>query len=293
MSMRLRIDHHTGFRYASTVLSSYNEARMTPASAAGQNVWSSRLSVEPLPWSFTYTDYWGSTVTAFEVHEPHDELRVQARSLVEIFPTTGDPAELSWDAGDGTSLPDDLDWAGLGHPAISEEFSELLQVTPRTEPGIELAERARELADELPPRVAALGVCRLLRKEVAYVPGSTRVSSHAVEAWDVRQGVCQDFAHLAVGSLRTLGIPARYVSGYLHPKREPVVGKTVPAESHAWIEFYVGRWVPYDVTNTQIPGDRHVVVARGRDYNDVSPLRGIYSGGASTMFVSVEMTRLT
>ena len=141
--------------------------------------------------------------------------------------------------------------------------------------------------------MAALGICRILRGEVAYVPGATRVSSHAVEAWDVRQGVCQDFAHLAVGSLRTLGIPARYVSGYLHPNREPTVGKAVPAESHAWIEFYVGTWVAYDVTNLLVPDDRHVVVARGRDYGDVSPLRGIYSGGPSEIFVSVEMTRLT
>ncbi len=125
------------------------------------------------------------------------------------------------------------------------------------------------------------------------MPGATRVSTHAVEAWDVRQGVCQDFAHLAVGVLRTLGMPARYVSGYLHPKRAPVVGVTVPAESHAWIEFWVGEWVAYDVTNRQVPAERHVTVARGRDYGDVSPLRGVYSGGQSTMFVSVAMTRLT
>ncbi len=100
-------------------------------------------------------------------------------------------------------------------------------------------------------------------------------------------------AHLVIGGLRLLGVPARYVSGYLHPRQEPVVGETVGGESHAWVEWWDGDWHGYDPTNDDEPGDRHVVVATGRDYGDVRPLSGIFTGaGTSSMFVDVQVTRL-
>jgi transglutaminase-like putative cysteine protease len=101
-------------------------------------------------------------------------------------------------------------------------------------------------------------------------------------------------AHVAIGALRSAGVPARYVSGYLHPKRRPEVGDTVVGESHAWIEWWDGDWVGFDPTNDVEPGDRHIVVARGRDYSDVSPLKGIFSGGStSSMSVDVRVTRVS
>jgi len=123
--------------------------------------------------------------------------------------------------------------------------------------------------------------------------GVTGVHSTAREAWKERKGVCQDITHLALGALRAVGIPARYVSGYLHPIPDAAIGVTVAGESHAWLEWFCGdEWRGFDPTNLIDIGDRHVLVGRGRDYNDVPPLRGVYAGPfGSTLFVSVEITR--
>jgi transglutaminase-like putative cysteine protease len=118
------------------------------------------------------------------------------------------------------------------------------------------------------------------------------VQTGAQEAWDQGQGVCQDIAHLTVALLREVGLPARYVSGYLHPEPEARPGDTVTGESHAWVEYWTGEWVAADPTNQAPVGECHVVVARGRDYADVPPLKGIYHGApSSTMDVTVEVTR--
>jgi transglutaminase-like putative cysteine protease len=118
------------------------------------------------------------------------------------------------------------------------------------------------------------------------------VSTSAAEALAARRGVCQDFAHVFLARVRALGIPARYVSGYLHSAQDPTIGGTEKGESHAWAEAWMGDWVPVDPTSGEIPGLRHVLVARGRDYRDVAPLRGIYSGGAAhALDVEVELTR--
>jgi transglutaminase-like putative cysteine protease len=118
------------------------------------------------------------------------------------------------------------------------------------------------------------------------------VQSTAREAWEQGRGVCQDITHIVIGALRHVGIPARYVSGYLHPKPNAAVGETVTGESHAWVEWFCGEWRGWDPTNLIDIGDRHVLVGRGRDYRDVSPLRGIYAGPfRSKLFVRVEITR--
>jgi transglutaminase-like putative cysteine protease len=119
------------------------------------------------------------------------------------------------------------------------------------------------------------------------------VHSSAVDAWQAGEGVCQDYAHLTLAMLRAVGVPARYVSGYLHTKPDAAVGETVVGESHAWIEAWTGGWWGFDPTNDLPIGHRHVWVATGRDYGDVSPLKGTYSGGAATAIeVTVDMTRL-
>jgi len=136
-------------------------------------------------------------------------------------------------------------------------------------------------------------VCDFINDQLSYVEGATEVRSSGADAWSARSGVCQDFAHVTLGVLREAGIPARYVSGYLHPQEDPVIGEEVVGESHAWIEWWDGSWIGFDPTNDRPAGKQHVVVARGRDYDDVPPLRGIYSTrGESDLFVSVEVTRL-
>jgi transglutaminase-like putative cysteine protease len=131
-----------------------------------------------------------------------------------------------------------------------------------------------------------------VRGRLRYEQGATTVSSSAADALAEGRGVCQDFAHLALALLRSAGIPARYVSGYLYPNEDGGAGE-VQGQSHAWIEAWVGDWAPFDPTSGTTPGERHVVVARGRDYADVAPLKGIYHGGPSdALHVVVALTRL-
>jgi transglutaminase-like putative cysteine protease len=127
-----------------------------------------------------------------------------------------------------------------------------------------------------------------------YQPGSTGVNTSAAEAWAERSGVCQDYAHLAIGALRHVGIPTRYVSGYLHPEPEPTLNEPVTGESHAWVEWWVGGWFGHDPTNATDVGDRHIVVGHGRDYGDVPPFKGIFGGQPrhTDLEVEVRVTRL-
>ena len=157
-----------------------------------------------------------------------------------------------------------------------------------------LAALALAVGAGLSPSEAALAVCNAVRDAVEYVPGATGVHTRAAEAWEQRSGVCQDIAHIAIGALREVGIPARYVSGYLHPRPTAEVGVAVTGESHAWVEWFAGEWQGFDPTNNIEIGDRHVLVGRGRDYNDVPPLRGVYAGpGKSQLKVKVTITRET
>jgi transglutaminase-like putative cysteine protease len=129
--------------------------------------------------------------------------------------------------------------------------------------------------------------------ELDYLPGTTGVHSSGLDALNEGKGVCQDFVHLSLMILRSMGIPGRYVSGYLHPKSNAIVGDTVDGRSHAWIQAWTGGWWNYDPTNDTEITEQYVSVGVGRDYTDVSPLRGIYSGeGATDLDVIVEVTRL-
>ena len=278
---RLGIVHTTGFRYAGQVLASYNEARMTPLTTPTQTTLEHRIDVLPTAGTFRYVDYWGTQVTVFDVHVPHDQLTVTARSVVETFPADSAPAA-------GAS------WADLAADACRDRYVELLATTRRTEPGEEAVALARDVVSGLAPAQAGCAVAEWLSGVMAYVPGATGVHTSAAQAWNVRKGVCQDFAHVAVGILRNLGIPARYVSGYLRPRSDAEVGETLRGESHAWVEWWAGSWQAWDPTNGRPTGLDHVLVARGRDYDDVPPLKGIYSGaGSGELFVTVELTRLT
>ena len=119
------------------------------------------------------------------------------------------------------------------------------------------------------------------------------MSTTAADALQIGSGVCQDFTHVALGLLRAQGIPARYVSGYLHPSSKAEPGEVLAGQSHAWVEAWVGDWLPFDATNGSPVGERHVIVGRARDYSDLAPLNGIFHGGpAKTLGVTVELTRL-
>ena len=276
---RYRIVHTTGFKYQSDVNASYNEIRMLPIQDDYQLVFNSRLDIKPHGTSQEFEDYFGSRVVSFEVLEQHSELVITATNVVELRPRNQTANDCSWQ-----TLAEQIQRSVMLTDAVTN--------SKRTMPPVELAKFARKQADTMTPSDAAMSICKFIFEKMTYLSGETGVHSIATEAWSKKSGVCQDFTHLALGALRSVGIPARYVSGYLHPQPDPIVGKTVVGESHAWIEWFCGTWIGFDPTNDVPAQERHVVVARGRDYDDVPPLRGVFNGyGQSELFVSVEITR--
>lgn len=260
------------------MLASYNEARMTPRTEPRQQILEAGVRIEPLSWRHDYVDYWDTCVTAFEAHMPHSELIVTATTVADI----GDAGE-----------PPQVDWSRLRADRTQDAFAETLVPTSRSEAPAELVELARSVAGDAAPHLAARLVCGMVTGAIEYAPGATGVQTVAAEVWQARRGVCQDLAHLAVGALRSIGIPARYVSGYTAPRRNAEIDEPVSGESHAWLEWWTGGWYGWDPTNDSPAGARHLVVGRGRDYGDVPPLKGIVAGAShSKLDVSVTVTLL-
>jgi transglutaminase-like putative cysteine protease len=278
MSWRIRVRHRTGLRYAGVVSASYNEARMTPQSVGGQLTVESRVETQPAAGTFLYRDYWGTLVHTFDIHVPHTELGVTATAVVETAAAPR-PASGSWDR------IDDLD--------TGDRWCEFLGPSQYVPVDADLVAAGRDLRAAACPLDAIISGSDWVHDNMEYVPGATTVATAAPEAYRDRRGVCQDFAHVLLAMLRAAGIPARYASGYLHPDPDAEIGETVLGQSHAWIEAWSGEWFAIDPTNGVPVGARHVLVARGRDYADVSPLKGIYNGGpAEDLGVHVELARL-
>ena len=276
---RLRVVHSTGYAYKSPVTASFNEARLTPRSDSRQNVILNRVETVPATRSYRYVDYWGTAVTTFDLHAPHTELEVTSSSVVETE--------------EGGMPEDDVTWEDLQTEAVIDRFDEILTGTQYTPDSKRLARVGQKIAKEHAPREAVVAAANWVHGELAYVPGTTGVHSSGLDALREGKGVCQDYTHLTLILLRSMGIPARYVSGYLHPNREAAVGETIEGESHAWIQAWTGGWWNYDPTNDKHINEQYVSVGVGRDYADVSPLKGIYSGEGSTdLDVIVEITRL-
>jgi transglutaminase-like putative cysteine protease len=278
---RLRITHRTGYRYKAPVAASFNEVRMTPRDADGQMLLSHQLQVSPRASVQAYVDYWGALVQSFDVHEEHDVLEIVATSLVDV-------------PGGRLSAPG-VDWRELGSASVLDRWGEYLAPTSLVDDARRDDDRAPvvEALRALPtPNLAIRGAIEATRDRIRYDDSATRVTTTAAQAWTIGGGVCQDYSHTLLSLLRSLGIPARYVSGYLHDEEE-ARGQTVIGESHAWVEVWNGGWEAFDPTNDRAVGSAHVVVARGRDYADVPPLKGIYAGGASeSLGVTVEITQL-
>jgi transglutaminase-like putative cysteine protease len=276
---RLRVVHTTGYAYQSPVTASYNEVRLTPRSDSRQNVILNRVETIPATRSYRYIDYWGTAVTAFDLHAPHTDLTVTSSSVVETERPEPPVAEVSW--------------SDLQSEAVIDRFDELLRATPHTPVSKRVVSVAKKLARAYDPTEAVVAVGKWVRDELDYLPGTTSVHSSGLDALNEGKGVCQDFVHLSLMALRAMGIPGRYVSGYLHPKRNAVVGDTVDGRSHAWLQAWTGGWWNFDPTNDTSITEQYVSVGAGRDYTDVSPLKGIYSGeGATDLDVIVEVTRL-
>jgi transglutaminase-like putative cysteine protease len=279
VSWRIGVRHRTGFRYAGTAHASYNEARLSPLDTGTQLTLDHRVEVLPAARLHRYRDYWSTIVHAFDLHRPHTELTVTGVSTVE---TSGRVA-----------FGEPVGWSDLSGDRVTDRLCEYLAPTPTVPLDEPIMDLAAELRAGRQPREAAGATSAWLRDNLQYEKGTTTVSTTASEVLAERRGVCQDFVHLSLGLLRAAGIPARYASGYLYPLEDGEIGATVVGESHAWFEVWLGSWQAFDPTNGTDVAERHVLVARGRDYDDVPPLKGVYHGApGQALGVDVELTRI-
>lgn len=267
MSQRLEVTHTTEYQYSQPVTTSYNEARLRPRSDGRQAVLSWGLEVSPSARVVDYVDYWGSVVHHFDLHVPHTELSVSARTVVEVGISRQDPGTATWS-----------DLAGID---VTDGFYELLAPTGAVDLGDEaVAALAAEIRAASPtPAAAAEAAAAHVHDNLTYEQGFTGVTTTASEVLANGRGVCQDFAHLTLALLRSMGIPGWYVSGYLHPAEDPQIGEESIGESHAWVAAWTGKRWPIDPTSMVPIHERHVQVAAGRDYHDVPPFRGVVAGG--------------
>jgi transglutaminase-like putative cysteine protease len=285
--MYYSIRHVTKFRYSAHVSESLMEARMQPRSDGPQRCLSFQLMVQPKTRVQYYRDYLGNTVHHFDVPGRHKQLSIVADALVDVQPAAALPESLT--AGAWEELDEMIaagDYIEMLMPSHFGQSTELLEQFAE-----ELGVESRHKARQRDPLEFVVDLNALLYNKIAYVPKSTRVASPIDHALESRQGVCQDFAHIMIGLTRRIGIPCRYVSGYLFHKAGE---KTRSAEgaTHAWVETLLPGvgWVGFDPTNNVLADERHVRTSVGRDYADVPPTKGVFKGSAdSQLLVSVHV----
>lgn len=286
---RYRLSHTTRYEYESPVLHATHALHLEPRNLPHQRVLESRIKVSPESAEQQKgRDYFGNATHLIEILAPHEVLEVKSESRVEVAPPQLElsPAtRLSWE-----NVRDQL---AADRSFISAR--EFCFDSPLVRSHHLLAEYAAPTFSPGRPFVDAVGeLSERIFREFKYEPLATDVSTPLAQVLRERRGVCQDFAQLAVGCLRSLGLAARYVSGYLETEPPPGRPKLVGADaSHAWASAFLPAlgWVDFDPTNAVFPGERHVTVAWGRDFSDVSPLRGIVLGGGQhSLAVAVDVT---
>ncbi|NJN19689.1 MAG: transglutaminase family protein [Oscillochloris sp.] len=272
--MYYSILHKTRFRYSALVSESVTEVRMSPRSEGIQRCLRFVLNTEPHSVPSNYVDCYGNTVHHFDVPAAHRQLMITAETVVVFAEPPPIPQQLDTDA-----------WQRLDTLTMSADHWDFLTPSTFTHPTPLLDQLAREF--EVRRRDDPLGLLRELTSRMyatfAYAPQTTRVDSPIDEALEARRGVCQDFAHIMIALVRSLGIPCRYVSGYLFHRREDR-DRSEEDASHAWIEALLPDlgWVGFDPTNNLITADRHIRTAVGRDYADVPPTKGVFKGKAES-----------
>ncbi len=285
--MKYRVRHITNYSYRDLVPLCQNQAHLLPRVFDRQQCESTRVTVQPEPTAMkSWVDYFGNSALHFAVEVPHDELTVTAESIVTVTPprlpapSATPPWEQVRDATK-TSLDDKSVQFTFASPLIRLIDEARDYARPSFSPGRPLLE-------------AALDLTGRIFREFKYDPEATCVNTPTEEVFRLRRGVCQDFAHLEITCLRSMGLAARYVSGYLLTEPPPGQTKLVGADaSHAWLAVYCPQlrtWFDLDPTNNQMPQLRHVTLAWGRDYSDVCPIKGVFLGGGEhRMYVSVDV----
>lgn len=279
--MRLQVTHETRYDYTPAVETAQHVAHLQPRDTPSQRLLQHRLVVTPEPDELrTGRDVFGNTRSFFALQTGHEELRVVADSVVETQVPRRPASPLGWE-----QVRDRFRYrAGGGYDAASE----YLFPSPYIPRHADFLDYARPSFTPGAPLLAAVDdLMRRIYRDFDYVSDSTEVNTPAVDALAQRKGVCQDFAHIMVACLRMLGLPARYVSGYLLTQPPPGQPRLVGADaSHAWTSVYVpdvpghDGWYDFDPTNDRTPGEDYVTLAVGRDFSDVSPMRGVIHGGA-------------
>jgi len=284
-----RVRHVTAYDYADPVSVSHHVLRLTPRNLPRQRCGAHRIAILPAPQSSTTrTDYFGNVLTFFTLREPHSRLTVEASSELEVqnFPAPDFSRSPRWEI-----VPQALE----GRP--SQEILDACQFvfdSDRVSANAELAAYARDsFFTGRPLLEAARDLTRRIHQDFRFDTEATEVTTPVETFFEKRRGVCQDFAHLQIACLRSLGLPARYVSGYLRTTPAPGCQRLEGADaSHAWCSAWCPEtgWVDFDPTNDCVPSDGHVTLAWGRDYNDVCPIHGVLLGGARhTLHVGVDV----
>jgi transglutaminase-like putative cysteine protease len=281
--MKLEVVHRTHYEYSVPVRESFNEARLQPTSADGQVCQSFLLKILPSTRLTHYKDFHLNIVHLFEITEPHNSLTVEALSVVN---TTSERV-LATDLV-STSLRE------MGDCRELDRCYDFLQSSNYVENNPTVWRLALDIVGESDDAwQAAQAIMQYIYREFSYDPDATHVHTHMIDSMQSKQGVCQDFAHVMIGLCRVLKIPARYVSGYLY--NGPADQLRGAQASHAWVEVYLPGlgWRGLDPTNNRQPDEHYIKIGVGRDYSDVSPLRGTYRGmGEHKMTVEVHITAL-
>ena len=291
--MRYRIAHRTEYAYGKTASLCHNEARLLPRDLPHQRCLGSEVAIEPVPAAYREReDFFGNRVSYFAIQQPHDRLTVTVTSEVRV---EANPAQLDFSS--------DLPWERVRErlragtdPAALEARTYVLD-SPLVTAGAELADYAAPSFPPGRPLLAAVhDLMQRIHGEFTYDPDFTTVATPLAKVLAHRRGVCQDFAQLAIGCLRTMGLAARYDSGYIETDPPPGGARLTGADaSHAWFSVYMpdGDWRGFDPTNNQVPMERHILTAWGRDFSDVTPLKGvIFGGGKHRLKVAVDVQRI-
>ena len=292
--MNFKVTHITHYLYSEPVGTCHNEARLIPCNTRNQICHSSQINVSPLTSDYRErTDFFGNRVTYFAINTSHTELKVTAVSSVETQSNSIDDTMLqqlpAWEEV-VTQVSEAKDNGTLN----AQQFcynSPMIIATP------DMSEYARPSFSKNRPVTDAINdLVERIHRDFTYDPQFTTIATPLQDVLKHRRGVCQDFAQVAIACLRSLGLPARYVSGYLETIPPAGQQRLVGADaSHAWFSVYIPNlgWVDYDPTNNLMPMDQHITVAIGRDYQDVTPLKGvIFGGGEHELSVSVDVQRV-
>jgi len=292
--MVFQLSHSTSYKYGNGVTFCHNIATLKPRDFLGQTILSYDLEISPKPTEISERiDFFGNTITRFSIQQYHKELKVIAKSKV-LRDYTLAPDIYQSPIGMAMTLDNAIEELKSTNQEILEVKQFILESILIAKISKNIKEYA--LASFKPNRPifeAALELMERIFTDFEFNPNATNVATPIQEVMENKKGVCQDFAQIAIACVRSIGLPARYVSGYIEtlppPGKEKLVGTDA---SHAWFSLYIPKfgWVDFDPTNNQIPKNQHIIVAYGRDYYDVPPLKGvIFSSGENKMKVAVDI----